>query len=344
MKVTVVCLTYNHERYIEKCLDGFIMQKTDFSFQVLIGDDASTDATQRIIKEYAEKYPQIFVPVLRTQNIGPSANAFDLYRRITTPYVAICEGDDYWTDENKLQKQVNFLDKNPDFSICFHPVHIYSEEQQQIIGIFPTPKERFHKTELTLNDLLKKNFIQTNSVMYRWRFTPDSLKEAYPENIQPMDWFMHLLHAQTGKIAFLPDIMGDYRKHLNGIWFNAGQSDEWFITYGVKLLNFYCALEKQFSCFNDTTFNNLLFNILLSSLTTENTLLINDLEKRFPDQFKQDIRYLKHYTFLTRINNIFLSKNPFIKKRKEYKNLKKMHKKIIKCINGKYFIEKYGKK
>ena len=116
--VTVICLTYNHEKYIRECIDGFVMQKTNFAYEVIIHDDASTDNTAEIIKEYQQKYPDIIIPILQTENQYskkvPIGKTF-IYPRAKGKYIALCEGDDYWIDPYKLQKQVDFLEDNPDY-------------------------------------------------------------------------------------------------------------------------------------------------------------------------------------------------------------------------------------
>ncbi len=225
------------------------MQKTNFPFEILIYDDASTDGTATIIKEYAVRYPDIIKPVISKINyfsrkIHPNKR-FN-WGRIQGKYVALCEGDDYWTDPYKLQRQVDFLDSHSEYSMCFHPVCIHWEdERNRPDEYFPREDYRFYKTTLGLADLLKHNFIQTNSVMYRWSLY-DELAELFPENIIPDDWFLHLLYAQKGKIGFLPQVMAVYRKHKNGIWFNC-YSEEWFQRFLFPMLNFYLQAEQQFA-------------------------------------------------------------------------------------------------
>lgn len=124
-KVSVFCLTYNHEQYLRRCLDGFVMQKTNFPFEVLVHDDASTDGTANIIREYAEKYPEIIKPTYQMENQyskGVKIIHAHLLSKAQGMYFAWCEGDDYWTDENKLQKQIAFLDEHPEYSCCYHRV------------------------------------------------------------------------------------------------------------------------------------------------------------------------------------------------------------------------------
>ena len=127
--VSVRCLTYNQKKYIKDALDGFVKQITDFSFEVIVHDDASTDGTAAIVKEYAEKYPDIIKPIFETENQYSKHDGS--LRRIMNEackgkYIAYCEGDDYWTDPYKLQKQVSFLEKHPDYSMCCTNVRILS--------------------------------------------------------------------------------------------------------------------------------------------------------------------------------------------------------------------------
>lgn len=247
-KVSVICVTYNHRAFIRECLEGFVRQKTDFPFEVIVHDDASTDGTADIVREYAANYPHIIKPVLQPENQwrkGKTMSKTFIYPLIQGEYVAYCEGDDYWTDENKLQKQVDFLDANPDHSVCFHPVKIKWEGDKKASSVFPSPSFRFHKTELELSDLLKQNFMQTNSVLLRWRFHRDSY-DLIPDRILPGDWFIFLLHAQLGKIKMLPDIMSVYRKHSGGIWYCARRTPEWFIRKSPYSIRFFEAVREYF--------------------------------------------------------------------------------------------------
>lgn len=219
-KISVHCITYNQEKFIRQALEGFVSQKVNGSYKVYVADDCSTDGTRTIISEFAEKYPEIIVPIFQTQNKGAISNSIDCIRAQTGEYVAMCEGDDYWTDPMKLQKQVDFLDAHPDYAVCFHPVEVRWENEPERKEIFPTEDFRFHKTTLTADDLVQHNFMQTNSVMYRWVFPELESVENFPIGILPGDWFLHLMHAKHGKIGFLPDVMAVYRRHNGGIWQN----------------------------------------------------------------------------------------------------------------------------
>lgn len=307
--LSIHCLTYNHAKFIRKCLDSILMQKTNFPFEVLIHDDASTDGTAEIIKEYAKKYPDIINPVLQTENQwqkGVDINKKFIFPKIKGKYVALCEGDDYWTDENKLQKQVDFLESNHDFAVCFHPVKVVWEDKSADDSIFPTPKMRFNKTVLTLDDLLKANFIQTNSVMYRWALADGKYCDV-PDGILPGDWFLHLLHAKHGKIGFLPDVMSVYRKHSGGVWAGCGETDDWFLHCGITHMRFYKEVEKTFNADKHSALTEMgqaTINVLLKHKKFEELQNISD---EFSDLWEQFI--------YSPLNNNLSKKNRKLKKK-----------------------------
>lgn len=246
IKVSVLCVTYNHAEFIRQTLDGFVMQKTNFPFEVLIHDDASTDGTADIIREYASKYPDIIKPVLQTENQwskGVLITQTYLYPKIQGKYVAVCDGDDYWIDPLKLQKQADFLDTHPDYTICFHPVSVFWNTGNVPDYIWPSKKK---SRSISLDTLLHRNFIPNCAVMYRWQPNGLDVAKEWPKNIYPGDWFLHLLHAKHGKIGVLPDVMARYRRHAGGVSFVSEYgSDALHMMYGIKELNFYLALEKQ---------------------------------------------------------------------------------------------------
>lgn len=246
-KVTILCTAYNQMNYIRQALDGFVMQKTNFPFEVIVHDDASTDGTTDIIREYEKKYPHIIKPIYQTENQfsqGKDILIDCMLDHIQGEYVAINEGDDYWIDENKLQRQFDFLEENHDFTVCFHPVKVIWEDGAQPESTFPTSKFRFNKDVLDLDDLLKHNFIQTNSVMYRWCLK----KEMWPQKrILPCDYLWHLLHAKQGKIGFIPQIMSVYRRNQGGIWTGCGQTDEWFLRCGIPHIRFFQVMNAIFN-------------------------------------------------------------------------------------------------
>ncbi len=263
-KVTICCITYNQEKYIRQTLDGFIAQKTSFPFIVKIGDDCSTDNTKIIIEEYAKKYPDIIKPIYQKENTNIYGNMCAVYSDIETDYVAICEGDDYWIDENKLQKQINFLENNPEYTICFHPVKVIFENNEAPDYIYPKKKSNF-----TFDKFLYKNFIETNSVVYRWRYKNEKIENYHPENIMPGDWFVHLLHAQTGKIGFINEVMSVYRRQSDGIWYDSFKDVQKLkLKYGIEMINFYKLVWKKLTNKSDEYLNKSLLPALKDVLHT----------------------------------------------------------------------------
>lgn len=214
-KVSVITITFNQRKYIGKALESILSQKTNFEFELIVADDCSTDGTDKIIREYTEKYPNIVKPILRSKNIGAWNNFVDALSNADGEYIALCEGDDYWTDLNKLQRQVDFLDKHPDYTICFHPVRVIFENGQEKDTIFPA-----ETTGFTTKKLLQENYIQTNSVMYRKKSDYNDIAPS----MMPGDWYLHLYHARFGKVGFINTIMSAYRRHSAGIWWGSQSS------------------------------------------------------------------------------------------------------------------------
>ena len=215
--LTVLTMTRNHEKYIGSCIEGVLAQKTDFPVRHLILDHYSTDDTPQIINQYAREYPSIR-PVLLNNYHCIYQNVHDLFIRCNSEYAALCDGDDYFIDPCKLQKQMDFLKSHPRCSLCFHPVAVVFEDGQEP-GVFPSRDmlPRGIREEYYLSDLFKGNMIQTNSVVYKWRFR-DGLPAWFRHDLCPGDWYWHLLHAEQGKIGFLPDIMSVYRRHGSSLY------------------------------------------------------------------------------------------------------------------------------
>jgi glycosyltransferase involved in cell wall biosynthesis len=212
-KVSVCIITYNHEKYIEAALEGVLNQQTDFSYEVVIGEDFSTDNTRAILKTYLEKYPDKIRLLLPDKNIGMMSNFIATLQACRGEFIAICEGDDYWTDPTKLQKQADFLDANPDFVICFHDVEVVYENPTRNY-LFSKYFTFDKKDVFTIADTIKGWFMPTCSIMYRKVLT------EFPDwfyKVKSGDIALSVLLAQYGKIKYLPFVMGAYRKHEGGI-------------------------------------------------------------------------------------------------------------------------------
>lgn len=213
--VSVFMVTYNHERYIRQAIESALMQKTDFPFEIVIGEDCSTDNTRTIVLDYEQRYPGKIRVVRSDHNVGAVANATRTLAVCRGKYVAFLEGDDYWTDAGKLQKQVGFLETHPDFSICFHG-SLEVDSNGNEIKKFDLNADQAEVT--TIEDLSKGNYIYTASSIFRNNLVPDI--PDWLRGLNAGDYPLHLRLAQLGKIKFFPDKMSAYRIHTGGMFTN----------------------------------------------------------------------------------------------------------------------------
>jgi len=210
--VSVVCITYNHERFIRDAIESFLAQETDFAFSVVIGEDCSCDDTLAVIEEYCRLYPKIVRLIKNEKNLGVVENFFKTIQSVKTRYIAICEGDDYWIDVKKLQKQTDFLQKNSDYSMVCHPVAI-SNETQNFVAVQKVYEE-FHGGRFTTRDILLGHFIPTPSLVFRSEafFYVDWLPACRSGDIA-----LELIVSLSGAGFFMPEKMAVYRQHDDGI-------------------------------------------------------------------------------------------------------------------------------
>ena len=217
--VSIRCLVYNHEPYLRQCLDGFVMQKTSFAFEAIVHDDASTDKSADIIREYAAKYPDIIKPIYETENQyskhDGSLNRI-MYAAInpTAKYIAICEGDDYWTDPLKLQKQFDFMEANPEYSLCFHPAYVKFEN-----GLQERPLYReWEETDYNGLDIIRQWTIPTASVFFRAKFYNKKYFEiANDRRFIYGDIVLFEYMSTKGRIKCINGIMSVYRRNAGGV-------------------------------------------------------------------------------------------------------------------------------
>lgn len=212
-KVSIVTTTHNQEAYVRQAFDSFLAQEVDFPVEIIVADDASTDSTPSIIREYADRHPHLIRPILRSENLGLNRNLVGALTIARGEYIALCEGDDYWIDPLKLSKQVNYLDQRPETAVCFHPVQVVWEDGHAKDSTFPPI---YLRGNMSVEALILMNYIQTNSVMYRRVERYDDI----PSDVMPLDWYLHVRHAVHGEIAMLPETMAVYRRHAEGMWNN----------------------------------------------------------------------------------------------------------------------------
>ena len=284
VKVTVLCLAYNHAKFIRKALDGFVMQKTDFPFEVLVHDDASTDGTADIVREYAARYPDIIKPILQTENQYSHGGAISrrfLWPRIRGVYVASCEGDDYWVDDRKLQKQADWLDAHPSSGLCFHYATVHWEDGRMPDEVFPD-ELRFGKPPFTFQGLLRRNFIQSSSVMYRWRLKGKDDALFPGVKMTPRDWLRHLYHAEGGEIGFIPEVMSVYRRHSGGVWWGSEtRDDRFYLRNGLKHLEFFRAVRELFGYDDRERTVDMAGHTLRAAIKAKDFKVAADLAERF---------------------------------------------------------------
>jgi glycosyltransferase involved in cell wall biosynthesis len=211
-RISVVITTYNHEKYITQCLESILSQKGEFQLEIIIGDDCSTDGTRSILQKFQAKNPEIISILPSEKNLGLPKNLKRCLDACSGSYIAICEGDDYWTDVYKLQKQMDYLELHQSLSMCFSALTIYFEDTNTFIpNILPD------QDIITTERLIERNDIANFSCcMYR-----TSVVEKLPDGLFDMyvaDWMFNIACSQFGDIGFIQDFLSVYRKHSGGAW------------------------------------------------------------------------------------------------------------------------------
>jgi len=218
-KVSVSIITYNHAPFIAQAIESALMQQTDSSFEIVIGEDKSSDGTREIVKEFAARRPDCIRLLLHEREHVSYANGTPTgnwnfannIKQCRGQYIALLDGDDYWTSPHKLQKQSYFLEANPDCAMCYHNARILDESDPERLELAENKTGR-----KTLKNLLRGNFMQTCSVMFRAGLFGD-----FPEWFfrSPLgDWPLHVLNGRHGDIGYIDEVMGVYRRHATGAW------------------------------------------------------------------------------------------------------------------------------
>lgn len=259
--VSICCATYNQANYIGECLEKIIAQQVNFTFEILIHDDASTDGTTQIIETYATKYPELIFPIYQTENQYQKGNkritaTFNL-PRAKGKYIAICEGDDYWTDPFKLQKQVDFLEAHPEYNLCCHDWQVLCDEKA-----LPSPVHHIYSKPLSFTFATLPWVWITKSATLMFRSNAFDfgilLRYRYGRDV-------HIVyHAlSSGKGYFMPEVMAAYRVHSGGIWSKHDADDKNRVTYELykELYSFEKnkAVRKRYMNATLAYFNGLLF-------------------------------------------------------------------------------------
>ena len=311
--VTVCCITYNQQDYIAQALDSFVCQKTNFRFKVFVGEDHGPDGTADIVREYAAKYPDIIVPFCREQNMGAQANLIDLINRANSPYIAFCEGDDYWTDEYKLQKQFDCMQKNETLRMCFTRTEILAPEDWSLRGYYKEDKQgRMIMPETIPGCKMPKGFVRANYFItaipihtsthfYRWNydlFIPDWFYEGVEGAFPIM-----MMQIGLGETAVLPDVTSVYRRSDVGVLMYSNKTEH-FLSTRMDYIRFLSNVRDYFVEYYDgfglMTFNNRIkseaYNYLSSAVEAEDDEAILRFATLYPESFRVALgAYLSFY-------------------------------------------------
>lgn len=227
--VTIYCKAYMHENYIRDAIEGFLMQKTTFKVEIWIHDDASTDSTARIIKDYESKHPQLFVATYQVENQYKKRPKTDKY--VKPPkrqgkYIAPCEGDDFWTDPLKLQKQVEFLEANPDYVMCYHR---HRKQRGSVVDKISRPRNAKSFTGIELAGT--PSGIATATKLFRNVYLNTRVKR--PRRLS--DYMLNAYISNFGGCKFMPDISYSvHRLHDGGVWTSKADNDKSFSAIKIK--------------------------------------------------------------------------------------------------------------
>src|SRR5574344_889261 len=287
--LTIVVITYNHEKYILECLKGIFSQKTSYSVKVIIHDDCSQDNTLLYIEKFFKnnEIPNNFCYEILKEKIN-TFGTYDFFKERIVPlidskYVAFCEGDDYWINFEKIQIQLGFLESNNDFSLCFHPVMVKIEENYSKQSISKTLKNEFN-----YNDLKVSNFIPTCSVVLRWKLNNNNVCLDLPSFILPRDYYLFLYHLYPlGKAYMINLYMAVYRKHCDSLWFGCNYDYKWFKKCSLNHMDFYNEILNKFGINKIEEQRQFFFNALYSCIENNDLRLLISLKNKSPSLFNQ---------------------------------------------------------
>ncbi|MGH2993230.1 MAG: glycosyltransferase [Solirubrobacterales bacterium] len=222
VELTVLVVTYDHADYIETAIDSVLLQETEFDYEVIISEDCSTDGTTEIVKQLAASHPDRIRLLLSERNLNDNSVVRRGLEAARGRYVALLDGDDFWTAKTKLQQQFEFLEAHPGCSSCFHNVNVIYEQdgtaphlfnQDELPRDVGAPKP---KPISTLADIVRGDFIPSCSVVFRSEIGREL--PSWFDELWAGDWVLHVLSAQHGDIAYLDEVMGTYRVHPDGFW------------------------------------------------------------------------------------------------------------------------------
>lgn len=304
--VSICCLAYNHEKYIKSAIEGFLMQKTNFKYEIIIHEDASTDKTVEIIKYYEKKHPDIIKPIYQKENQYSKGVHIDIESKARGKYIALCEGDDYWIDEYKLQKQVKYMEDNPECTFCFHNSYVEDQKKEnkkrKVIPWLPENRKFYDgkSRKYFAGELQLLGFIPTMSFLYPKKVI-ENLPNWYFE--APVgDTAVKLLASSQGYAYYMDEVMSVYR-------FNVAESattkwNEENIDQTLKRYNDFINMLNDFNIYSNYKYNS---DIELAKLTWEvQSLLVTKNYKELKN--KKYKEYIKLHSGIYRYKyNILIS-------------------------------------
>jgi glycosyltransferase involved in cell wall biosynthesis len=237
IKVSVLIATYNQKNYIAQAIESALDQQTNFDYEILVGDDCSTDGTQEVVLEYEKKYPNRVKAVLHPKNLGQNGlfNAIETLKLTKGEYVTVLDGDDYYIHPYRLQKLADFLDKNPSFTAAFHNTKVVYEYENNRSELLNSPNQ---KAEITIDDLIGEDeiwFMGTSAVMFRKALVNYDTCAPWVYRSTSGDIPRYILLAKQGPIGYIPDVMSVYRKNRAGVSFKDDYKDAAFLYNRIQM-------------------------------------------------------------------------------------------------------------
>lgn len=318
--VSISCISFNHAKYIRQALDSFLNQKTDFKYEILIHDDASKDETADIIREYQLKYPDIILPILQTENQYSQGkhNISGIFNfpRARGKYIAMCEGDDFWCDENKLQKQVDYMEQHPNCSMCCHSAKIVQmDDSFRTVNEIHTYRETraLEPSEV----IAKKINFPTASLMFRREYAvklPDWYFECPVGDIP-----LHLVMQMHGYVYYMDEIMSAYRTGDINSWSNNMDGDrKHWINHRFSMKKLFEAFDKDsFGRYSEEVKDALMRNDFLIALKLDELKVLKDKKYRkyYMELGKLDRRLLLLKYYCPFLYNMLRNIRIFLKSR-----------------------------
>lgn len=217
MMVSIICSTFNHEPFIADAIESFVMQKTNFPFEIVINDDASEDSTAMIIREYALKYPNLIKPILQIENQHQKGikGLYNCRQIATGKYIAICEGDDFWTEPNKLQKQVDYMESHPECALCVHAAYNILPDKRRLRRSIRASK---NDSQFSTEEVIQGGggLFATNSILYPAKL--DRNRPTYFNDAPVGDYPLAILLSTLGTVYYMDQFMSAYRVNVPGSW------------------------------------------------------------------------------------------------------------------------------